>query len=82
MEKFVEIKVYKNGELIQECKSIQEAGHWLKGYTGDNFLRFSKIERGYCYEEPWDFNGARYTFQASEEDSNRRRLQLNSKKKL
>lgn len=76
----VEIQVFKNGVLIQECESIQETGRWLKEHTGDKFFRFTKIERGYCYGEPWDFNGARYKFVAAEEDASRRKLELEAKK--
>lgn len=48
----VSITILKNGEIIQECSSIQVAGKWLKVYTGDKYLRFAKIENGYCYGEP------------------------------
>lgn len=63
------IQVYKKGEHIKECQSIQETGLWLKEHTEDKLFRFTRIERGYCYGVPWDFNGARYKFVASEENS-------------
>lgn len=76
----VVIQIYKNGVFVKECETIQETGHWLKEYTGDSFLRFTRIERGYCYGIPWDFKGARYKFVASESDSKRRRQELEMKK--
>ncbi len=78
--KKVIIQVYKNGEFEKECHSIQETGRWLREHTGDTLFRFTRIERGYCYGEPWDFKGARYKFVSSEEDSKRRRQELEGKK--
>lgn len=77
----VPITIYKNGELIQKCSSIKEAARWLKQHTEDKFFRFSKIENGYCYGEPWDFNGARFTFEADESDRESRREQLGKRKR-
>ncbi|MFE4243177.1 hypothetical protein [Peribacillus butanolivorans] len=77
----VSITILKNGEVIQECSNIQEAGRWLKDYTGDKYHRFAKIENGYCYGDSWDFNGARYTFKADDKYSNARRKQLDKKRK-
>lgn len=77
----VVIQVYKDGVFVKECETIQETGHWLKEHTGDTFLRFTRIERGYCFGVPWDFNGARYKFVASEDDSKRRRQELEGNKK-
>ena len=75
------IRIFKNGELIKECSNIQEAGKWLKEYTNDTNFRFSKIENGYCYNEAWDFKGARYTFKADERYAKARREQLDKKQK-
>jgi hypothetical protein len=77
----VSITILKNGEVIQECSNIQETGEWLKAYTGDKYHRFAKIENGYCYDEPWDFKSARYTFKADENHRNARREQLDKKRK-
>lgn len=74
------IRIFKNGEEIQKCSSIQDAGKWLQQYTGDRYKRFAKIENGYCYDEAWDFNGARFTFVADEKHRNSRREQLDKKK--
>lgn len=54
---------------------------WLKQHTRDKFFRFSRLENGYCYDEPWDFNGARYTFKAAEKCRENRRDQLDKKRK-
>lgn len=74
------ITILKNGEVIQKCSSIQDAGKWLQQYTVDRYRRFAKIENGYCYDETWDFNGDRYTFVADEKHRNTRREQLAKKK--
>ena len=76
------ITILKNGEVIQTCSSIQEAGKWLQQYTGDRYRRFAKIENGYCFDEHWDFNGARYSFVSDEKHRNARRKQLNKQKTI
>lgn len=75
----VPIKILKNGEFLKQCSNIQDAGKFLKEYTNDTNFRFAKIENGYCYNEPWDFKGARYTFQADEKYAKVRREQLNKR---
>lgn len=77
----VPIGIFKNGEFLKECSNIQEAGRWLKEYTGDTNFRFAKIENGYCYNETWDFKGARYSFKADEGYAKARREQLDKKQK-
>lgn len=64
---------------MKDCSSIQEAGRYLKEYTQDTNFRFARIENGYCYNDPWDFKGARYTFKADEKHVNARRKQLDEK---
>jgi hypothetical protein len=77
----VPIRIFKNGEFLKECINIQEAGKWLKEFTGDTNFRFAKIENGYCYNEAWDFKGARYTFKADEKYAKARRELLDGKRK-
>lgn len=77
----VPIRIFKNGEFLKECANIQETGRWLKKYTGDTKFRFAKIENSYCYNEAWDFKGARYTFKADENYAKYRREQLDKKLK-
>lgn len=72
----VPIKLYKNGELLRHCETIKEAAYVLKNDTGDKNRRFKTIERGYCFDESYSFNGNVYRFVASEEDAKRRREQL------
>ncbi|MFE4898696.1 hypothetical protein [Peribacillus butanolivorans] len=77
----VPITIYKNGELLEQCDNIQAAGRFLKSYTNDTNFRFTKIQNGYVYGATWSYNGATYTFTAPREDQNRRKLELEGKKK-
>lgn len=72
----VPITIYKNGELLCHCETIQETARVLQADTGDKNKRFNAIERGYCIGELYSFNGNVYRFVASEEDAKRRREQL------
>lgn len=74
------IQIFKNGKFLKGCASIQEAGAWLKEYTEDTNFRFAQIENGYCYNEAWDFKGARYTFKAHEKYAMARREILDKKR--
>ncbi len=76
----ISVEIYKNGELLKECESIQDAGRYLQQYTGDRFKRFNAIQNGYCYGDTWNYNGASYTFKVSNEFANKRKRQLESKK--
>lgn len=78
----VPIKIYKNGELLSYCKTIQETARVLQADTGDKNKRFNAIERGYCLGEQFSVKGNVYRFVASEEDSKRRREQLIAKGSL
>lgn len=75
-KKGVQISIYKNGNLIAECSSIQEAARFLKEDSKDTHLRFAKIERGYVYGEPWSINGATYIFKADESIISKRKTEL------
>lgn len=75
----VKITIYKNGELLKECASIQEAGRVLKNDSRDKNFRFAHIERGYIYGESWSFNGATYTFKADEKVKSKRKAELEGK---
>lgn len=73
------IKIYRNSQFLKECISIQEAGRFLQEITGDRYKRFNSIQNGYCYGKPWDYEGSRYTFEASEEARARRKSKLDKK---
>ncbi|MFY0760807.1 hypothetical protein AB1K32_18285 [Metabacillus dongyingensis] len=73
------VNIYKNGDLLKECSSIQVAGRFLKEYTTDTNFRYSQIEKGYIYGEKWDFNGATYTFTTAEEFRIKRQLEIEEK---
>lgn len=75
----ISVRIFKNGELLKECESIQDAGRYLQQYTGDRFKRFHAIQNGYCYGDIWSYKGASYTFEVSDEFSSNRRRQLESK---
>lgn len=79
MAKYVPIKIYKNGQFLVECESIQKAGAFLQEETGDKYKRFTAIERGYCFGEPFDINGARYTFEAPTADKARRSEEIKNR---
>ena len=70
------INIYKNGDLLKECASIQEAGRVLKEDSKDTNFRFTQIENGYIYGRPWSYNGATYTFVTDEEVRNKRKGEL------
>jgi len=76
------VNIYKNGELIHECKSIQEAGRILKEYSKDKKFRFARIENGYIYGDSWSFNGATYTFTTDETFRLKRKNELEGKREL
>jgi hypothetical protein len=61
------VKIYKNGSLLKECESIQEAGRVLKEESGDKKFRFAHIERGYLYGDSLSYNSATYTFTTDKE---------------
>jgi hypothetical protein len=62
----ISVIIYKNGDPLKECSSIQEAARYLKEYTGDTNFRYAKIENGLTFGDLWQFNGSTYTFRTDE----------------
>lgn len=77
----VPVIIFKNNEELQECKSIQEAGKWLKEYTGHKFMRYKQVENGIWFGDTWSYNGATYSFTTDDKCRLEKLEKLKMKKK-
>ena len=77
----IPVNIYKGEDLVMECNSIQEAARWLKLDTGDKLKRYSAINNGIWYDEPYLCNGVTYYF-LTDEVSLKERFDKDKKQKI
>ena len=56
------VLIFKDGVELKECVSIQEAAHYLKGYTLCTAMPYRHIMNGIILDETWIHEGSSYRF--------------------
>jgi len=61
-KKYKPVLIFKDGVELKECVSIQEATHYLKGYTLCTAMPYRHIMNGIIFDETWIHEGSSYRF--------------------
>ncbi|MET2871861.1 hypothetical protein ABXV15_14430 [Exiguobacterium profundum] len=56
------VLIFKDGEELKECATIQEAAKFLKGYTFCRAMPYRPIMNGIIFDETWIYEGSTYRF--------------------
>ncbi len=61
-KKYKPVLIFKDEVELKECVSIQEAAHYLKGYTLCTAMPYRHIMNGIILDETWVHEGVSYRF--------------------
>lgn len=56
------VLIFKDGEELKECATIQEAAKFLKGHTFCRAMPYRPIMNGIIFDETWIYEGSTYRF--------------------
>jgi len=61
-KKYKPFLIFKDGEELKECATIQEAAKFLKGHTFCRAMPYRPIMNGIIFDETWIYEGSTYRF--------------------